>query len=149
MSRRSALSYEFVDYVPNTVGDGLIYITTRYATAVHLCCCGCGSEIVTPISPADWQVTFDGQSVSLHPSIGNWSLPCRSHYWIRRSRVIWAPSWTEQEITEGRELDSSATEGRFVKDSMEQRLVVAGAEQPNGTSHGRGTLLQRIRRLLE
>ena len=37
------------------------------------CCCGCGEEVVTPFSPAQWQMSFDGEAVSLHPSIGNWN----------------------------------------------------------------------------
>jgi hypothetical protein len=35
-----------------------------------------------PISPADWQLAYDGDTVSLTPSIGNWGFPRRSHYWI-------------------------------------------------------------------
>ncbi|WP_417924835.1 DUF6527 family protein [Collimonas pratensis] len=27
----------------------------------------------------DWSLTYDGKTVSLDPSIGNWSLPCRAH----------------------------------------------------------------------
>jgi hypothetical protein len=46
------------------------------------CCCGCGHEVVTPFSPTDWKLTFDCVSVSLYPSIGNWSPPCRAHYFI-------------------------------------------------------------------
>ena len=29
--------------------------------------------------------------MSLVPSIGNWSLPCQSHYWITDNRVRFAP----------------------------------------------------------
>ena len=32
---------------------------------------------------------FDGRTISLNPSIGNWSYPCRSHYWIKGNRVVW------------------------------------------------------------
>ena len=49
-----------------------------YATAVHLCACGCGNKVVTPFSPAEWQLTYDGDTVSLSPSIGNWQFPCKS-----------------------------------------------------------------------
>ena len=31
-----------------------------------------------------------GERALLYPSIGNWQFPCRSHYWIRRNRIIWA-----------------------------------------------------------
>lgn len=108
MTRQSTLVPEFVEYVPEVLADGVIYISIRYTTAVHRCCCGCGIEVATPIRPTDWQLVFDGESVSLFPSIGNWGLPCRSHYWIRRNRVHWARSWTAREIEEGRTRDRDA-----------------------------------------
>ncbi len=113
MNRRKAIRHEFVDYVPEELEDGVVYVSIRYSTAVHLCCCGCGIEVASPISPADWELTFDGESITLHPSIGNWSLPCRSHYWIRRNHVQWARSWTAREIAAGRKRDQMATEARF------------------------------------
>jgi hypothetical protein len=36
--------------------------------------------------------------VSLDPSIGNWSFPCRSHYWIRNNKVRWAENWSQARI---------------------------------------------------
>lgn len=115
MKREGVLKHEFVEYVPNDLKEGVVYVSIVYATAVHKCCCGCGSEVVTPISPVDWQLTFDGESVSLHPSIGNWGFKCRSHYWIRRNRVIWAPQWTQKEIETGRAEDTLAQETYFDK----------------------------------
>lgn len=87
------LAHKFVKSVPDTLEDGVIYISMEYASAIHKCCCGCGHEVVTPISPTDWQLTFDGRSISLYPSIGNWSFKCQSHYWIRNNRVEWCPKW--------------------------------------------------------
>jgi hypothetical protein len=52
--------------------------------------CGSGREVVTPLGPTDWKITIDRDAVSVYPSIGNWSLECRSHYWIERSRIRWA-----------------------------------------------------------
>ena len=49
----------------------------------------------TPLNPEAWEMTFDGRSIFLYPSIGNRSLPCRSHYWIRRNRIQWARSFPE------------------------------------------------------
>jgi hypothetical protein len=51
------------------------------------CACGCGKEVVTPLSATDWKLIFDGKTVSLDPSIGNWGFPCRSHYWVRNNRM--------------------------------------------------------------
>lgn len=100
-----SLAHEFVEYVPDELVDGVLYVSIPYATVVHRCCCGCGNEVVTPLSPTDWQLTFDGETVSLHPSIGNWSFACQSHYWIRRNQVRWAERWSPTQIAAGRSRD--------------------------------------------
>ena len=89
MSKPSHLAPAFVEFLPDELETGKLYISMQYATASHKCCCGCGCDVVTPISPTDWHLAFDGRSISLTPSIGNWSYPCRSHYWIRHNRVVW------------------------------------------------------------
>jgi len=101
------MKHEFVEYVPEVLSEGTVYISVRFATVVHNCACGCGGETVTPLSPTDWYLTFDGKSVSLYPSIGNWSLDCKSHYWIKNNEVIWADRWSDAEIKTGRAYDSS------------------------------------------
>src|SRR5579862_3536458 len=101
----ASLHHEFVDSVPDTLQFGVLYVSIRFATAVHLCPCGCGYEVVTPFSPTDWRLTFDGKTISLDPSIGNWSFPCQSHYWIRKNRVQWARKWSKDEIAAGRARD--------------------------------------------
>lgn len=113
MTRREALKHEFVEYVPDVPGEGVLYVSIPFRTATHRCCCGCGAEVVTPISPADWQVSYDGETVSLYPSVGNWSLPCRSHYWIRDGRVVWARAWSKREIARAHDRDRLAVERRF------------------------------------
>ena len=42
---------EFVEYIPTVLEEGILYISMKYATAVHLCACGCRQKVVTPISP--------------------------------------------------------------------------------------------------
>jgi hypothetical protein len=101
---------EFVRFVPDVLESGVLYISVQYATAVHACACGCAEKVVTPIRPTDWSLIWDGETISLRPSIGNWSLPCRSHYWIRENRIIWATGWSQQEIEAGREQDRLARE---------------------------------------
>ena len=76
----------------------MLYVSTKYGTAVHRCCCGCGREVVTPLTPTDWKLIFDGETVSLYPSIGNWNSPCRSHYWIRHNRIEWAEDWSDWKV---------------------------------------------------
>ena len=89
MTRSNQLHHEFVNYIPDALDEGVLYVSIPFATIMHLCCCRCGNEVVTPLDPNDWQMTFDGRSVSLSPSIGNWSLTCKSHYWIYRNQVQW------------------------------------------------------------
>lgn len=100
--KQTTVKHEFVDFIPDVLADGTVYISIRYCTAAHKCCCGCGREVVTPLSPHDWAVTFNGRVVSLYPSIGNWSYPCRSHYWIKNCRVVWAENWSQSRIDAGR-----------------------------------------------
>src|ERR1039458_6166357 len=92
------LSHKFVEFVPNVLEKGVLYVSITYGTASHLCCCGCGREVVTPITPTGWKLIFDGETVSLHPSIGNWNFPCRSHYWISNNRVEWAEDWMKPSL---------------------------------------------------
>lgn len=119
MNHTPHIRHEFVDVIPDHLEDQVIYISITYSTAVHLCCCGCKSEVVTPLSPTDWAVTFDGESISLRPSIGNWSFQCQSHYWIQRNRVRWARRWSRDEIVTGRERDALAKQTQFGPDAPE------------------------------
>jgi hypothetical protein len=41
----------------------------------------------------------------LPPSIGNWSLKCRSHYWIKNNRISWAEDWSQAQIDNARHFD--------------------------------------------
>ena len=66
------ISFEFVEFIPEKLEEGKVYISPKYSTVVHKCCCGCQEEVVTPLSPVDWELTFDGKTISLYPSIGNW-----------------------------------------------------------------------------
>jgi hypothetical protein len=84
------LQHRFVEFMPETLEEGVLYVSMEYCTAIHNCVCGCGNKVVTPISPTDWQLQFNGKSVSLKPSIGNWSFDCQSHYWITNNKVSWA-----------------------------------------------------------
>lgn len=113
MKRGTEITPEFVEFIPPDLQDGVIYVSMIYGTAAHKCCCGCGRKVVTPFSPTDWSLMFDGESISLHPSIGNWSLECRSHYWIRKNRVQWAPQWSQEKVDAGRAHDRSAKERYF------------------------------------
>lgn len=102
----------FGEFIPERLEPGLIYISIDYGTASHLCCCGCGSKVVTPLTPTDWSLTFNGEDVSLHPSVGNWEQACRSHYVLKFGRVIEHGECTRAEI-EGSRARSRAAKGRY------------------------------------
>lgn len=101
----TSLAPAFVEYVPEQLEDGRLYIAIGLRTMVHRCACGCAREVVTPIGPLGWRFTYDGASVWVQPSIGNWSLPCRSHYWIEENGIRWARSWSRAEVESGRAHD--------------------------------------------
>lgn len=105
--------HEFVEYIPEALQEGVLYVSVTFATAVHQCCCGCGNPVVTPLSPTDWKMTFDGETISLSPSIGNWGFPCRSHYWMVKNRIVWARRWSPVEIEHGRTVDRLAKDKQF------------------------------------
>ena len=92
------LTHKFVEHIPDELANGVLYISMQFGTVVHKCACGCGEEVVTPLGPAEWQLTFNGRTISLEPSIGNWSFPCRSHYYIEDSDVQWARGFSADEV---------------------------------------------------
>lgn len=99
------ISHEFVQFIPERLAPCILYVSIPFATAAHSCFCGCGRKVVTPINRQGWSVTFDGESVSLDPSVGNFSLPCQSHYFIRRNEVVWARRLSREEMDSGRKRD--------------------------------------------
>ncbi len=115
MKRRQELRHEFVEFVPADLQEGVLYVSIPYATASHNCCCGCGQRVVTPITPTDWSLIFDGESVSLDPSIGNWSFACQSHYWIRNGKIHWATKWSKERVELGRSWDEERKERHYDK----------------------------------
>jgi len=106
------LEAEFVDTFPATMKPGVLYVSLEYRTCGHLCACGCGYEVTTPLSRAQWAFTFDGDDISLWPSVGNWTLPCRSHYIVDRGRVRWARTFSKAEVDRNRRRDRAALNAR-------------------------------------
>ena len=104
------LPHRLVEHIPERPEPGFIYISMRFSTAVHLCACGCGMEVVTPLKPGRWSLIMSKNGVSLRPSIGNWSFPCQSHYWILEGRVEWAGAMSKKAIAYVRMRDSKDLE---------------------------------------
>ena len=94
---------QHVHYMPKDLAPGVLYVSKEFDIAVHLCPCGCGSKVKTPLGPTEWSVQETKGGPSLRPSVGNWQQPCQSHYWITRGEVEWAGKWTAEQIAAGRQ----------------------------------------------
>jgi hypothetical protein len=86
---------EEVGYMPpsSQMEPGVLYISREFNLCIHLCMCGeCGWETVTPLGSNEWELQETNGWVSLTPSIGNFSYPCRSHYCLTLGKVVWFAS---------------------------------------------------------
>jgi hypothetical protein len=110
VNRQNQIQHRYVEFIPKDLDEGILYISTRFKTASHLCCCGCGSKVITPLNPAKWRLVDQGSAVSLSPSIGLGALPCRSHYWIKRSRIDWYPNMTDALTHHAQQADEYASQ---------------------------------------
>ncbi|MDP2088545.1 MAG: DUF6527 family protein [Flavobacteriaceae bacterium] len=115
------IQHKFVEFIPNYLEQNVLYISIEYKTAVHLCICGCGNKVVTPLTPTDWELRFDGKTISLSPSIGNWNFECRSHYFITRNVIHIARRWEDWEIEEGRVEDKETKKNYYKKQKKKKR----------------------------
>ena len=102
MHRLSAIRLARVEYVPRTLEHGVLYVAEQFGAAVHLCACGCGTKLSTPLRPTEWSLRDSPGGPTLTPSVGNWQRPCRSHYWIRSGEIIWAGEWSDEQVVAGR-----------------------------------------------
>jgi hypothetical protein len=119
MRKAHTIKYDFIELLPASVEPETLYVSMKYKNMVHLCLCGCGRRVITPLSPTGWELTFNGREVSVFPSIGNWNLPCRSHYWITRGRVKWAEQWSAERIA-----------ANFAHDRADKERYYTRQEQP-------------------
>lgn len=123
-----------VDFMPKELQPGILYYAEEFGAAAHLCACGCGSKIRTPIDESEWSLEDAVDGPSLYPSVGNWQKPCRSHYFIRNGGILWCDQWTEKEIKAGRRLEH-------------QRRVAA--VKKNNSQNKRGGFWEWLRHLFD
>lgn len=152
MIKYKSLQHVFVDSFPSDLEPGKLYVSLEYGSAAHSCCCGCGEEVVTPLTPTDWHILYDGESITLHPSVGNWTLACRSHYVIRKGAVIEAPAWSDQQIAAERERDGRAKAAYFgtkqsASSSGLSTAVAAQQAAPPDSPRGSIGWMERVRRM--
>lgn len=94
-----------VPFMPTELEPGVLYVAERFGAAAHLCACGCGTVVRTPLDETEWSLEETEEGPSISPSIGNWQEACKSHYWITRGEVVWAGAWDAQQIEAGRRLE--------------------------------------------
>jgi hypothetical protein len=93
---------ERVRTMPTPLEPGVLYVSDEFETAAHLCACGCGSKIRTPLGATEWTFIDDPDGPSLAPSVGNWQKPCKSHYWIDNGEIHLSGAWSQNQILAGR-----------------------------------------------
>lgn len=83
----------YADAIPSGIEfvEGIIYVSVKYKTATHLCACGCGEKVVTPLGDDGWKMDVKWDKVTLRPSIGNFNgeKPYHAHYFITENRIDW------------------------------------------------------------
>ena len=109
------LQPQFVKFIPKDLLQNSIYVSIENEVTAHLCPCGCGEKIFIPLTPIGWKMTFDGESVSISPSIGNWQLNCRSHYWIENNKVVWSENWSAKQVRKVRHREEIEQKAFFKK----------------------------------
>lgn len=124
--RIERITPQFVELAPSSLEPGVLYISRKYQLALHLCCCGCGEKVVTPLSSAEWRLQLVKEVATLSPSIGNWSMPCRSHYWIRGNRVVWSGPLSQRGINAVYQNDHKAIEAMHRERATQARGASTG-----------------------
>ena len=80
----------FVESIPpGRPPAGEFLISIKYGMGVLRCPCGCGNTMDVNIEPHRWSIKWDGEHISVCPSISSDWMGCRSHYWVRRNRIVW------------------------------------------------------------
>lgn len=88
-------------------------------------------------------MAYNGETVSLHPSIGNWQLKCRSHYVIDRGRVIEAEPWTRSQVSAQQARDKRAKAAYFAA-PVDQAEADAPVSLPANEARGVWVWLKRV-----
>lgn len=127
--KQARFKHEVVDSIPEKLQSNILYVTVDGDVAGHLCACGCGREVITPLSPTDWSITFDRRGTTLFPSIGNWAFPCRSHYFIQNGTAVWARDMSAKAIERGRHQDRVRKQRYYANPSELQSVPLAPAPE--------------------
>lgn len=123
MMKTSRLILQRVHYMPKELEPGILYVSEEFDVAGHLCACGCGNKVMTPLGPTEWSFTDAPTGPSLRPSIGNWQLPCRSHYVLDGGRIKWSGAWSAEQVERGRRAEEERRREYYEFREEERRLA--------------------------
>lgn len=70
----------YLEFIPETLKQDLVYISKEYQVSVHLCLCGCGNKAVVPFGKNGWNLIENEGKISFTPSILNTNCPNKYHY---------------------------------------------------------------------
>lgn len=107
------IALQRIKYLPRELAPGILYVSQEFAVAGHLCACGCGNKVITPLGPAEWTFRQRNGRPSLHPSIGNWQLLCRSHYVIVDGQIHWGDQWSDAQVAAGRHVEEQRRQAYY------------------------------------
>lgn len=116
------IALQRVEYMPKQLQPGILYVSDEFETAAHLCACGCGVKVVTPLGPTDWTFRESKDGPSLWPSVGNWQQPCKSHYIIDGGEIVWCGQWTPEQILAGRKREQQRSRAHYENMYADQTL---------------------------
>ena len=98
------------------------------------------------MAPAEWKLTYDGRTISLAPSIGNWSFRCRSHYWIDEGSVRWAAGFSEDEVALVRQEARDRRAGYYQTKRAELTRESPGRDDERGLKRSIRKIFQAVGR---
>ncbi|WP_230951925.1 DUF6527 family protein [Burkholderia cepacia] len=107
-------------------------------------------EVVTPLTPTDWTLTFNGEAISLWPSVGSWNLPCQSHYEIRQNKVIDGGPWDNAKNDSEQRRDRTAKQKFYAQPSQRTDSSHSPSTEVSATSaherHAENSIWAKLRR---
>lgn len=120
----SSIKLRNVAYMPKELEPGILYAALEFGAVAHLCACGCGTKIRTPLGVTEWSLREGPQGPTLRPSVGNWQQPCRSHYLITNGEIEWAGQWTAAQIAAGRKREEDRRAAHYEAKYAKQRGIL-------------------------
>ncbi len=69
-----------VEFIPERLEEGKFYYSEKYATASHLCACGCGQNFPVQIKNSEWSIN-NKEPLTVRPSFHH-RIQCMAHYII-------------------------------------------------------------------